>query len=98
MLYKNLPNEELVPVMRMRGWLDGIAAFKFLLTGDIANFKAVVKARREYRRMRPGFESDRRRNMDLAVDGGRDIPQRYSGSLLLHYYLMNGKKFSCLHF
>ena len=34
MLYKNLPTDELGPVMRWRALLDGVAALKFLLAFD----------------------------------------------------------------
>ena len=37
MLYKNLPEESLRPVMRMRCLLDYVAATKFLLSGDLGN-------------------------------------------------------------
>lgn len=96
MLYKNLPQEELRSVMRTRTWLDYAAATKFILTGDWANFRAVLRARREYRRMRPDFEADRQRNLQLAVDGGRNIPERIQRSLLFLYYIKGVKRFSQL--
>ena len=46
MLYKNLPSDELRPVMRTRTLLDWVATLKFLLTGDLPNFKAVRRARK----------------------------------------------------
>lgn len=98
MLYKNLPADELKPVMRVRKWLDMVAAFKFLITGDVANFKAVYKARREFRRMLPDFEKDRQHNLQLAVDGGHGLPERIDQSLLLLYYAKGIKRFSALHF
>ncbi len=96
MLYKNLPQEELRSVMRTRTWLDYVAATKFILTGDWANFRAVLRARREYRRMRPDFEADRQRNLQLAVDGGRNIPERIQRSLLFLYYIKGVKRFNQL--
>ncbi len=96
MLYKNLPQEELRSVMRTRTWLDYVAATKFLLTGDWANFRAVLRARREFRRMRPDFEADRQHNLQLAVDGGRNIPERIQRSLLFLYYIKGVKRFSQL--
>lgn len=94
MLYKNLPQEELCHVMRVRGWLDRIAALKFLLTGDLPNARAVWRARREYRRLRPGFREARAVNM-AAATGGR-IPERTSWSILFQYYLCGKKTFSSL--
>ena len=52
MLYKNLPDEEFTSVMRVRVFLDYLAAFQFLLKGQFGNAKAVVHARSEYKRIR----------------------------------------------
>lgn len=94
MLYKNLPQSELRRVMFVRTLLDGVAATKFLLTGDWANFRAVVRARKEYRRMRPDFAADRERNLQLAVNGGEGIPERIDRSILALYYIKGVKRFS----
>ena len=48
MLYKNLPAEELVSVMRTRTCLDYLAALFFLLKGDVSNFRAVLQARKNF--------------------------------------------------
>lgn len=97
MLFKNLPESELKSVMRIRTLLDWVAALKFFLTGDIDNYRAVMKARKDYKQMRPDFEADRKRNMELAVNGGKDIDGRIKGSILLKYYLKGVKYFSQLH-
>lgn len=91
MLYKNLPEEELRPVMRVRRWLDYVAAAKFLLTGDVPNARAVFRARREFRQLRPSFSPQREENMRLAT--GEDIPERFPGSLLVAYYLKRKKRY-----
>lgn len=96
MLYKNLPADELRPVMRWRRLLDAVAALKFLLSGDWANFKAVRRARREFRRLRPDFEADRLRNLRLSVDGGRHLAGRMPQSLLYLYYIKGIRRFSQL--
>lgn len=95
MLYKNLPEDELNRVMRVRKALDWVAALKFLLTGDVKNFKAVMKARKEFARMRPDFEKDRKHNLQQAVNGGKNIEGRINRSILWLYYCGN-KKFSQL--
>jgi len=46
MLHKNLPEEQLRPLLRIRTILDLIAALQFLLKGDIKNMKAVLRAMR----------------------------------------------------
>ena len=94
MLYKNLPANELRGVMRMRALLDYVAALKFLLTGAWGDFKAVLRARREYRRMRSGYKSVREQNLAVAVTA--EIKERARFSLLWQYYLKGKKRFSQL--
>lgn len=60
MLYKNLEADELPHVMRVRWWLDYVAAFKMLiLDGHWGDFKAVFKARKAFRKWKKDFEGDR---------------------------------------
>ncbi len=90
MLYKNLPQEELVPVMRMRAILDYTAALSFVLKGQISNALAVLRARRSYVSLRPSFAASREENLKktcLTV-----IPERTKSSILAQFYL-HGKKF-----
>jgi hypothetical protein len=85
MLYKNLPENRLNKVMRVRLVLDYMAAVKLFLTGRFANAKAVLEARREYKRMLPSFVQKREENLRLAVT--EDIPEMKKTSLLFNYYL-----------
>ena len=94
MLYKNLPENELNRVMRIRGLLDWIAALKFFLTGDVANGKAVLKARKDYQKMRPDFQPQRAENLKKRTL--QQVPERTTYSLLWQYYLKGKKKFSDL--
>lgn len=94
MLYKNLPSEELVPVMRVRAFLDYVAAFVFLLKFQFSNASAVIRARREYRLLRSSFAPVRKTNLEetsLHV-----IPERTKSSILLEYYCRGRKYFSQL--
>lgn len=60
MLYKNLEADELLHVMRVRWWLDYVAAFKMLiLDGHWGDFKAVFKARKAFRKWKKDFDGDR---------------------------------------
>ena len=93
MLYKNLPAQRLRRVMMMRAFLDYVAAVKFLLSGDIKDFKAVVKARREYRKMRHDFLPDRIENIRCSVC--ENIPQMSNRSILWEYYVKGNRLFSC---
>ena len=94
MLYKNLSHDELRSVMRIRAVLDYVAAFKFLLTGAFGDFKAVMHARREYKRMRDEYKSVRERN--LAASTVPVIEERARFSLLWQYYVKGKKHFSQL--
>ena len=94
MLYKNLPHDELRSVMRIRAVLDYVAAFKFLLTGAFGDFKAVLHARREYKRIRDEYKSVR--EQDLAATTVSVIEERARFSLLWQYYVKGKKHFSQL--
>ncbi len=90
MLYKNLPEHELRSVMFVRLLLDYVAAFKFLLSGNAGDFKAVFRARREYRKMRRSYENIRKDNIE------KTIVMRPVGRMpfmLLWQYYARGRKF-----
>ncbi|WP_018668752.1 glycosyltransferase family 2 protein [Bacteroides gallinarum] len=94
MLYKNLPPEELVSVMRVRTVLDYAAALSFLLKGQLPNMWAVIRARCAFRSLRPSFASAREENLKktcLSV-----IPERTKNSILSQFYLHGKKYFSQL--
>ena len=94
MLYKNLPHDELRSVMRIRAVLDYVAAFKFLLTGAFGDFKAVLRARCEYRRLRGEYKPVREQNLAAATIPV--IEERARFSLLWQYYVKGKKHFSQL--
>ncbi|MCD7977547.1 MAG: glycosyltransferase family 2 protein [Tannerellaceae bacterium] len=89
MMYKNLPQHDLSYVMHVRFWLDYLAAFKFLVTGQPRNAWAVVKARRAFLRMKSAYVPVRKEN--LAKTTLPSIPEIRQGSLLAAFYL-KGKK------
>lgn len=94
MLYKNLPENELAGVMRIRTCLDYIAALVFLLKADWRNAKAVMQARKEFRQMQPDFVADRQENLRLA--SVTVIPQRFLFSILWQTKIRRKKHFSDL--
>lgn len=92
MLYKNLPDKDLRRVMRMRSVLDYIAAVQSLITGfGFADFKAIVRARRHFKRWRCDFDGDRQWIQKSAsnTDGCRN-----DYSILWQYYFHRRKYFS----
>jgi len=93
MLYKCLPDDELAPVMRMRCFLDWLAAFEMLLLNrSWGDFKAVFAARRAFRRWRKAFEADRRKIQ--AHRTGNAARGRFS--ILWQYYVKGRRRFSDL--
>ena len=95
MLYKCLPETELRPVMRMRWWLDYLAAFEMLLLKrNLGDFRAVLRARRAYKKWRHDFEADRRN-----IQAGRKpmvTAELMPFSLLWQYYAKGRKLFTTL--
>ena len=94
MLYKNLPQKELRPVMRVRCVLDYVAALKYLLSFSWGDFKAVLKARRDYKRMRGDYSGVRCDNIAATVN--KNIEERRGFSILWQYYFCRKKRFSQL--
>ena len=90
MLYNNLPQEELPSVMRVRCLLDYVAALKFLLTGGFGDFKAVMRARRDYRKMRDGYAPVRKENLAKTVEQVLCCRSQFP---ILWRYHFGGKKF-----
>ncbi len=95
MLYKNLPEEELIGVMRIRRFLDYLAAIQMLILGhNIGEFKAVIRARKDFKKWKKDFDTDR-----LRIHSGRQtghIPGKTSISILWQYYAKGIKVFSRL--
>ena len=92
MLYKNLPDRELRKVMRMRFWLDWLAALQMLVLGrSIGDFKAVIKARMSFKACKNDFRHDRETIQSTAkVDA---VPERICISILWQYYIKRNKTF-----
>lgn len=95
MLYKNLPDNELGPVMRMRFVLDHVAALKcLLLDRNLKECRAIIKGRRAFSRWKHDFDEDR---LKIAKERRLDtIPERKCYSILWRYYVKGQKYFSQL--
>lgn len=95
MLYKNLPDSELHHVMRIRFFLDWLAAFQMLILGrSLGDFKAVIQGRREFNRWKHDFDNDRKHIQ--ATRKANRIPEIFEKSLLWQYYAKGKKLFSQL--
>lgn len=87
LLLKNLPSGRLFPVLYIRLTLDGVAAFKFLFSGNPRDFFAVLKSHWAfYARIRTTW---RKR-------GGtyRELNGIYPRSIVAEYFLRGKKRFS----
>lgn len=94
MLYKNLPENELASVMRVRTCLDILSSLPFLLKFDWANFRAVMRARSDYKKMRSDFTPQRKDNLRRRVV--KRIPERVEFSILWSYFILRKKTFKQL--
>ena len=95
MLYKNLSDRELPGVMRMRFFLDWLAAFQMLLLGrSWGDFKAVVKARRDFKRWKKDFLADREHIQNTRLVPPGCINGIYDFSILWKYYVNGIRVFS----
>jgi len=95
MLYKCLPDEELHHVMRVRWFLDYLAAWEMLiLKHNWGDFKAIFRARRAFKRWRKDFDADRERIQTTRTE--KRVPQRRPFSLLWQYYVKGRKRYSDL--
>lgn len=94
MLYKDLPVEELAFVMRVRLFLDWLAALQFLVTGKVGDAHAVIRGRKAYYKWKKTFEQDRKSIQSISQNY-RPVG-RFRFSLLWQYYVRGRRKYSCL--
>ncbi len=80
--------------MSIRFFLDIVAAMQMLLTGQGRSAWAVIRARREFRRIRPLYSMKRKENLDKTVT--TMIPERQLYSLLWQYYVCRRRQYSRL--
>lgn len=94
LLYKNLPDKQYRRVAPIRILLDWVAALQMLVTGQPQNARAVLDARREFKRIRKDFVEDRKKNLSLTVS---PIPSGIMPRLLLlEVYLKRHTRFDLL--
>ena len=96
MLYKNLPSHKLLFTFLARMILDGVAAFKFLLSGEVSNFTAVFKAHMSFYSLLKKYNLKRKQSLRLVSK--EHHPEIYQNSLIIDYYLKSKKVFSDLNF
>ena len=92
LLYKNLPVRKMRKTILARLVLDGISALRFLLKGSFSEFRALLKAHRDFSGMRraykgTGKDTEFKRN-DVIVNC------IYPGSIVAGFFLKGRKTFS----
>ncbi len=77
MLLKNLPNEKVFPVIFLRMALDGIAAIRGLIQGNVADFKAIFNAHIAFYQMLPKTRKKRKDTISVAGFYEKSIVKTY---------------------
>jgi len=95
MLYKNLGYENFKRLFYTRISLDYLAASQMILTGSFQNAKAVIQARREFKKIRKNYKQTRKEN--LVRQTIKNIDTIYPKSLLWQYYIKGKKRFDQLN-
>jgi GT2 family glycosyltransferase len=90
MLYKNLPDERIIPVFSIRLILDGIAAIKFLFDGGFRDFFAVIRAHLSFYRVYPELKRERK------LQAHKKVADIYQKNLVVEYFIRRKKKFTDL--
>ena len=96
LLYKNLPRDKFYKPLILRMILDGIAAFQFLVTGQLKAFTKVSAAHRDFYRSLGKLRMKRKELLSKLVT--TDHAEIYKGSLIFDFYIAKKRKFSSLHF
>ena len=89
LLAKNLPKNQLIPKLFIRMILDGVAAFKFLFSGQGKDFLAVIHAHF-------GFYGRLRKTLGKRTGNYIPVKGQYTGNIIIDYFLKGKKKFSDL--
>lgn len=95
LLYKNLPQKNLNRTIFIRYILDGVAGVKFLFVDGWRHMWAVVRAHRDFRKMKRKFKAKRIENLNKMVV--ENHVEMFDGLILIEYYLKGKTTFSALH-
>lgn len=93
MLYKNMAGMRYVAVFMLRIASDYLSAVLFLLQGKSKDALAVVKARKDFHKMRCSLSLARKENLQKTTVTISNLNGVYKGSMLAAYYLAGKKTF-----
>ncbi|MDD2244342.1 MAG: glycosyltransferase family 2 protein [Dysgonamonadaceae bacterium] len=91
MLYKNVPQNQLKKTMFVRNLLDLLAMIHFALFGKWKNALAVLRAVRDFRKMKIDYLT--LRNQNLSKTTVLKSPYQLDGSFLWHFYIKGEKTY-----
>ena len=95
LLYKNLPDNELHTIMFARRLLDGMAALRFLLSGNFRSFKSVWRAHMDYYKNIRDLK--KKREMVKKLEVNKFPVQILNKSIVFEFYLKGNRTFSSLN-
>ncbi len=95
MLFKNLDDNDLKRVMRIRKCLDLIAACSFFIKGDLPNCKSVFKARKDFNKLKNKLLDKR---MNIKKFKVQNKSKLCDFSIIWQYYFKRRKTFDKLPF
>jgi GT2 family glycosyltransferase len=96
LLYRNLPEKGLQRKLFWRLLLDGVAALKFLLSGEFSNVRAVLRAHRDYFARLPYLRKERKILRTKVTQ--ETHKEMYPGSIIMDYFIRGKKYFRDLNF
>ena len=88
MIYKNVSQQSYNYIFTMRFIFDSLAFGHLLIKGKFKSAKAVIKAYRDFFKMRTSFKPNRTENITKSIVSS--ISTQYNNSILIKYY--TGKK------
>jgi GT2 family glycosyltransferase len=95
LLYKNLPSNQLLPVLILRMVLDCMAAFKLMAEFNFNGIKSVLKAHYHFYRSLPVLN---RKRKAMAKKRFIEPKEKLHASIVWQFYIRKRKKFSGIKF
>ena len=96
LLYKNLPDNQLLHILSIRMILDGVAAFKLLSEFNFNGIKSVLKAHYHFYKSLPALREKRKRSAKVSVNA---VPtEKLPESIVFQFYLRKRKTFGEIKF
>jgi GT2 family glycosyltransferase len=96
LIYKNIEDRYLFRSLFLRMVLDGIAAFKFLISNGYMHFGAIVRAHLHFYRMLPQIRH-KRKFLKQKINNRNSVGV-YTGSVVIDYFIRKKRKFNQLNF